>query len=47
MKHTLLGFADTRDVWLDNKKLNPGPSQAIWNHSPDGFNWGYHGSGPA
>lgn len=27
--------------------LDPSPSQKIWNHSPDGFNWGYGGSGPA
>jgi hypothetical protein len=24
-----------------------GPSQAVQNHSPDGFEWGYGGSGPA
>ena len=29
------------------KRLNPLPSQNIINHSPDGFNWGYGGSGPA
>jgi hypothetical protein len=27
--------------------FNPKPSQKYWNHSPDGFNWGYGGSGPA
>lgn len=27
--------------------LDPGQSQKIWNHSPDGFQWGYGGSGPA
>lgn len=27
--------------------LDPGPSQRLRNHSPDGFNWGYGGSGPA
>lgn len=27
--------------------LDPGPSQKIANHSPDGFQWGYGGSGPA
>lgn len=27
--------------------LDPKPSQKIWNHSPDGFQWGYGGSGPA
>lgn len=28
-------------------KLLPGPSQKLYNHSPDGFQWGYGGSGPA
>jgi hypothetical protein len=37
----------SRRVWLDGKELLPGPSQKVWNHSPDGFNWGYGGSGPA
>jgi hypothetical protein len=27
--------------------LSSGPSQAIYNHSPDGFEWGYSGSGPS
>lgn len=27
--------------------LNPQRSQNIRNHSPDGFEWGYGGSGPA
>lgn len=27
--------------------LDPGPSQALANHSPTGFEWGYGGSGPA
>ena len=26
--------------------LHPECSQAVKNHSPDGFNWGYGGSGP-
>ena len=52
MKHTLRsdnirtmesGFR----VWLDDKLLDPKPSQKVCNHSPDGFNWGYHGSGPS
>jgi len=47
MKHTLKGIAETRDVWLDGKLLDPKPSQKIINHSPDGFNWGYCGSGPS
>ena len=28
-------------------ELHPDRSQAVKNHSPDGFNWGYSGSGPA
>ena len=27
--------------------VSPEPSQAVYNHSPTGFSWGYHGSGPA
>lgn len=45
MKHTLKGNYNSRNVWLDGKLLNPEPSQAIRNHSPDGFSWGYGGSG--
>jgi hypothetical protein len=37
-KHRLRGEAATRRVWLDGVELDPGP---------DGFNWGYGGSGPA
>ncbi len=28
-------------------ELSPGPSQRLYNHSLDGFQWGYGGSGPA
>lgn len=38
------GYAE---VSVDGKFLDPKPSQKVWNHSPDGFNWGYGGSGPA
>lgn len=31
----------------DGQVLDPTRSQKVWNHSPDGFNWGYGGSGPA
>jgi hypothetical protein len=34
-------------VYADRRKLLPGRSQRVWNHSPDGFSWGYSGSGPA
>jgi hypothetical protein len=37
----------TRNIYLDGRLLTPMRSQAVWNHSPDGFNWGYGGSGPA
>ena len=37
----------TKKVLLDGKELKPDHSQKIVNHSPDGFNWGYNGSGPA
>ena len=29
------------------RKLDVYPSQKLRNHSPDGFQWGYGGSGPA
>lgn len=41
------GNWETREVTIDGKPLDPSRSQKIWNHSPDGFNWGYGGSGPA
>jgi len=37
----------TRRVTVDGRTLSPKRSQKIWNHSPDGFAWGYGGSGPA
>jgi hypothetical protein len=37
------GYAVT--VTVDGRKLDP--RLDLWNHSPDGFNWGYGGSGPA
>lgn len=45
--HTLRGHNAAKKVWLDGKLLSPQKSQKIVNHSPDGFNWGYGGSGPA
>lgn len=47
MKHTLKGEWLTRRIWLDGKELLPYRSQKVRNHSPDGFNWSYGGSGPA
>lgn len=31
----------------ETTQLSPVPSQKLRNHSPDGFQWGYSGSGPA
>ena len=35
------------DGRLGQVPLDPSPSQKLYNHSPDGFQWGYSGSGPA
>lgn len=34
-------------VTVGGKVLDPARSQKVWCHSPDGFEWGYGGSGPA
>ena len=34
-------------VFKDDGPLDPARSLKAVNHSPDGFNWGYGGSGPA
>lgn len=34
-------------VTADGKVVSPRHSQLLRNHSPDGFEWGYCGSGPA
>jgi len=44
---TIKGIWETRKVFIDNKELFPEKSQNVCNHSPDGFMWGYNGSGPA
>ena len=36
-----------RVVARDGKVINPAQSLRVVNHSPDGFSWGYPGSGPA
>lgn len=41
------GTWNTREVTIGGKKLSPKKSQKIINHSPNGFMWGYSGSGPA
>ncbi|MVM41991.1 hypothetical protein GO730_38095 [Spirosoma sp. HMF3257] len=34
-------------LFVDGVEILPGESQKLVNHSPDGFSWGYSGSGPA
>ena len=41
------GDFETREIHIDGKFLRPEASLKVINHSPDGFNWGYGGSGPA
>lgn len=41
------GMYSNRTVIVNGEILNPKESQSVINHSPDGFNWGYSGSGPA
>lgn len=43
----LAGGGDEIDVTRDGVTFDPAPSQRLWNHSPDGFEWGYPGSGPS
>lgn len=47
MEIKLKGNWKSKKVWLNGQELDPAPSQKVRNHSPDGFNWGYEGSGPA
>ncbi len=46
-KGIIKGFWNTRQVFIDGVELIPAESQKLKNHSPDGFAWGYGGSGPA
>lgn len=43
----LRGEASTRSVFVNGERLDPSDSLKVRNHSPDGFNWGYGGSGPS
>ena len=47
MKIRLKGLASCLRVWINDEELSPRRSQKVYNHSPDGFNWGYGGSGPS
>lgn len=45
LKRGPAGFAET--VAIDGRVLNPARSLDYVRHSPDGFEWGYGGSGPS
>ena len=47
MKNIIRGKLITRSIFIDGELLRPEESQKVYNHSPDGFNVGYGGSGPA
>lgn len=51
MEKTYFGFRTERasQVWVwDGERMLPlDPCHTLRNHSPDGFEWGYGGSGPA
>ena len=35
------------EVNKDDRPPDPRPSQTLFNHSPEGYSWGYGGSGPS
>lgn len=43
----ITGDAKSGIVTVSGKQLFPAKSQKVINHSPDGFSWGYGGSGPS
>lgn len=43
----LSGRGGVGPVRFNGRPLSPAASQRLVNHSPDGFAWGYGGSGPA
>lgn len=43
----ITGIVKTRQVFIEGMELSPAASLKLRNHSPDGFSWGYLGSGPA
>lgn len=47
LKFELKGDPHIQEYRLNDELLDPVDSQKVYNHSPDGFNHGYGGSGPA
>lgn len=46
-KMNIRGIRENNRIQINGMELSPNKSQNIMNHSPDGFAWGYSGSGPA
>lgn len=42
-----VGYEAADGTPINTEALSPERSQALVNHSPNGFSWGYGGSGPA
>ena len=50
MKNIILGQVTLDgdvEVFIDGTPLSPARSLKVYRHSPDGFQWGYAGFGPA
>jgi len=47
LKGFIIGYRDTLEVFVDAMPLPLEPSLKVSDHSPTGFCWGYHGSGPS
>lgn len=45
--YPLVTVTATEDGRTWTEELSPAPSLALRSHSPDGFEWGYMGSGPS
>jgi len=43
-KHKLKGKWDTREIWLNDKYLDPAKSQKLLNYCASGFSWGHCGN---
>src|SRR4030042_7026457 len=46
-KINIKGDYESRAIWFDGELLDAEESIKVINHSPDGFAWGYRGSGPS
>lgn len=47
MNDMIVGQGVSNRVYYAGEPLSPADSYRVANHSPDGFGWGYGGSGPA